>query len=309
MPTNNNLSSSIGAKEETHEPAAQPEAERARVQQELSERARDLDETRAENARLKSDVAELEAELNALAYSVSHDLRAPLRSVEGFSELLVKEHMAEMPETAQRFLQLVHRNAQEMEELLNGVLAYSRLLRQPLHREVVDIRAIAREAYDELGLGQAGRQVDFTTGDMPVCNADRALLKQVFVILLSNAVKFTRIREVARIEVGCVTSDARRVTGGKEHPTNDVPSLDTRHPASVTFFVRDNGVGFDSQRATKLFSLFRRYHHPDDYPGRGVGLAIAARIVKAHRGRIWAEAAEGRGASFFFTLGDASDAD
>jgi signal transduction histidine kinase len=220
------------------------------------------------------------SELEAFAYSVSHDLRAPLRAINGFSRILLEEHAPQLSDEAQHYLHLVRDNAQYMGQLVDDLLAFSRLSRQPLKLQRVACTDLVRQVLVELGHEHEGRRVDITVGELPVCQADPGLLKQVFVNLLANALKFTRQRDVAVITIGC------REDGG-EH----------------SYFVQDNGVGFDMRYASKLFGVFQRLHSSAEYEGTGVGLAIVQRIIHRHGGRVWAEAVVDQGATFYFTLG------
>jgi signal transduction histidine kinase len=220
------------------------------------------------------------SELEAFAYSVSHDLRAPLRAINGFSRILLEEHAPQLSDEAQHYLHLVRDNAQYMGQLVDDLLAFSRLSRQPLKLQRVVCNDLIRQVLVELSREHEGRSVDITSGELPVCQADPVLLKQVFVNLLANALKFTRQRDVAVITIGC------REDGG-EH----------------VYFVQDNGVGFDMRYASKLFGVFQRLHSSEEYEGTGVGLAIVQRIIHRHGGRVWAEAVVDQGATFYFTLG------
>lgn len=222
-------------------------------------------------------------ELEAFSYTVSHDLRAPLRAMNGFSHILVEDFGPELVPEAQHYLKLVQTNAQKMGQLVDDLLAFSRLGRQLLNQQIVYPAELARQVMDELSAEYANRPVKLVLGDLPPCKADRTLLKQVLVNLLSNALKFTRARDMAQIEVGVAP-----------------PALS---PAGfITYFVRDNGVGFDMQYVGKLFSVFQRLHRSEDYEGTGVGLAIVSRIIQRHGGRAWAEAALDQGATFYFSL-------
>jgi signal transduction histidine kinase len=226
-----------------------------------------------------ADLTAANKELDAFSYSVSHDLRSPLRAIDGFARILLEEHAPQLSPDAQRYLHLVRDNAQQLGRLVDDLLAFSRLSRQPLATRQVAPTAAVREALAELRPDQEGRRVDVALDDLPPCQADPALLKQVFVNLLANALKFTAGQDVARIAVGWCEQ------GG-------VP----------VYFVRDNGVGFDMRYAHKLFGVFQRLHRAEDYDGTGVGLATVQRIIHRHGGRIWAEAETDRGATFFFTL-------
>jgi two-component system, sensor histidine kinase and response regulator len=231
--------------------------------------------------------AELEAaneELEAFSYSVSHDLRAPLRHIDGFAKILIKSYSSEIPDEAQRLLMNVINSAQRMGQLIDDLLRLSRLGRQPLLKQPVRVSFLVQEALEDLHKEREDRTVEIRVGNLPDCYGDPALLRQVFVNLLSNALKFTRQRKEAAIEVGCQQSQTQPV-----------------------YFVRDNGVGFDMQYAQKLFGVFRRLHSSADFEGTGVGLSIVHRIIQRHSGRIWAEAKEDHGATFFFTLPSSPD--
>ncbi|MEA2527543.1 MAG: hypothetical protein QOF73_4770 [Thermomicrobiales bacterium] len=248
------------------------EAAIKRLNEELEERVR------ARTAQLTAANQELEA----FTYSVSHDLRAPLRGIDGFSRILVEDYGSILPDEAKRFLQIVRDGTVQMGRLVDDLLEFSRLGRQPLQTMTLLPAGIVARVLDDLHDERAGRQVEVTVGDLPACQADPALLKQVFANLLANAFKYTRGREPARIEVGALEGD--------------------RSAREQTYFVKDNGVGFDMAYASKLFGVFQRLHRAEDYEGTGVGLALVQRIVHRHGGQIWAEAEVDRGATFWFTL-------
>ena len=245
------------------------------------------EEVRMLNAELEERVqqrtAQLEEsnrELEAFSYSVSHDLRAPLRSVDGFSQALVEDFGAELPAEARRYLGLVRDGAQRMGALIDDLLAFSRLNRQSLQMTDVDMDRLVAGVIAELRAEAAGRRIEVGVGKLPPAQGDSALLRQVWVNLLSNAFKYTSRCDAARIEV-----EGWRTDDGVCH-----------------YRVRDNGAGFNMKYAHKLFGVFQRLHRAEDYPGTGVGLAIVQRILHRLDGRISAEGEEGRGATFIFTL-------
>ncbi len=238
------------------------------------------------NAELEQRVAERTAqlesanrELEAFSYSVSHDLRAPLRAADGFSQAVLEDYGPLLPEDGKRYLQTIRSSAQRMGALIDDLLAFSRLSRLPLARQPVNTNALVRDVLGDLRAACGKRQIEFKAGDLPACEGDPALLRQVWLNLISNAVKYTGKRMTAIVETGCQTQDSQQV-----------------------FYVRDNGTGFDMRYAGKLFGVFQRLHRAEDYEGTGVGLAIVQRIIHRHGGRIWAEAALDRGATFYFTL-------
>jgi len=253
----------------------------------VSSAIRDVTERKRTDEVLRERTAQLEAankELEAFSYSVSHDLRAPLRAIDGFSRILLEEYAELLPDDAKDYLKSVRGNAQQMGRLVDDLLAFARLGRLPIKKQTLDPAKLVRQSLDELRGEHDGRRLEITLGDLPPCDAEPALLKQVWTNLLSNAIKYTRGRELATIEVGC------RSDGG--------PS------GERTYFVRDNGVGFDMRYVDKLFGVFQRLHRDEEYEGTGVGLAIVQRIIHRHGGRVWAEARPGQGATFSFTLGE-----
>jgi signal transduction histidine kinase len=239
--------------------------------------------------RLKERSDQLEAtnkELESFSYSVSHDLRAPLRHVSGFIDILAREYGPGLDEQARRYMAVVTDASRKMGRLIDDLLAFSRTGRVELRRAPCRLDDLVAEAVRDLAPDLAGREVAWTIAPLPEVSADPSLLRQVFANLLGNAVKFTRARPLAHIEVG---SQA----GG---------------PGEVVVFVRDDGVGFDMTYVAKLFGVFERLHPAEEYDGTGVGLANVRRIVARHGGRTWAEGAVGVGATFYFSLPAAREA-
>ena len=239
-------------------------------------------ELEAANVDLEARTAQLEAsnaELDAFSYSISHDLRAPLRAIDGFARIVGEQHGDEVPERIRRYLDLIRKGAQDMGALIDGLLSFSRLGQQGLVLRQFAPEPLVREVVAELRAQQNGGSAGVVIGELPSVNADAVLLRQVFVNLVANAFKFTRGRDEARIDIGCREQGGERV-----------------------FFVADNGVGFDMLYVDQLFKVFQRLHRAEDYEGSGLGLALADRIVRRHGGRMWAEGEEGVGATFYFTL-------
>ena len=240
------------------------------------------DFTRELERRVESRTAELQEanrELETFSYSVSHDLRAPLRSIEGFARALEERAGPRLDPEDRRLLGVVTAASRRMTRLIDDLLAFSRSSRQPLSVATVDMRALAGEVWAEVEAQAAGRTLRFVLEDLPPARGDRALLRQVLVNLLANAVKFTRGRAVAEVRMGACAADD-----------------------GVEYHVRDNGAGFDPRHADQLFGVFQRLHSPDEFEGTGAGLAIVQRIVHRHGGRVWAEGRPDEGATFHFTL-------
>lgn len=252
--------------------------------------ARDItDEKRAQeaiqklNADLQRRTSDLEAanrELEAFTYSVSHDLRAPLRHIDGFSKLLIEEHAASLTGDAQRYLTRVREGTKQMGQLVDDLLNLARVGRKELTLQVTGLDSLVEEVLAQQKADTTGRKIAWKVATLPFVECDPALMKQVFANLISNAVKYTRPRPLAVIEIG-----AKHDNG-----------------ASIVF-VRDNGVGFSMKYADKLFGVFQRLHRPEDFEGTGVGLATVQRIVHKHGGEVWAEAELDKGATFYFKLG------
>jgi PAS domain S-box-containing protein len=256
--------------------------DRKRVEKALLERDCALT---AANEALKKQTAALaiaNKELEGFSYSVSHDLRAPLRTIDAFSRIIEEDHGSHLNSEAHRCLTVVRKAAGQAGELIDDLLEFSRLGRQEMSLRLVKMTDLAREAADDLIVLQAGRQIDLTIGDLPSCLGDRRLLKLVWNNLLSNAFKYTKGRNVCRIEVGWMPDDAS--------------------PEGVIYYIKDDGVGFDMRYVHKLFGVFQRLHRKEDFDGTGVGLANVQRIIQRHGGRVWAEGKVDGGATFFFSL-------
>jgi signal transduction histidine kinase len=235
--------------------------------------------------RVRERTAELQAankELDAFSYSVSHDLRAPLRAVDGYARMLEEDYGAELDAEGNRLLGVVRASSQQMGRLIDDLLAFSRLGREPLRTRPVQLDNLVHQIIDETRPSHNGRTIDFAVGNLGIAEADPALLKQALANLLSNAIKFTRDVDPAVIEVGC-----RNETAASLPPV---------------YYVKDNGAGFDMKYYDKLFGVFQRLHSTAEYTGTGVGLAIVQRVINRHGGRVWAESKLGEGATFYFTL-------
>jgi light-regulated signal transduction histidine kinase (bacteriophytochrome) len=233
-------------------------------------------------------------ELESFSYSVSHDLRAPLRAIDGFSRIILEDHAEPLSEKGKSYFKLIRDNAKQMSQLVDDLLAFSRLGRMALSKQTIDPAKIVRLCLLEMQKEQEGRQLEIVIGDLPRCQADSTLLKQVWTNLLSNALKYTRKRELARIEIGSKKEPRLLLKGQPPRPAE--AGMET------VYFVRDNGAGFDMKYAHKLFGVFQRLHRATDYDGTGVGLAIVQRIVNRHGGRVWGDAKPNQGATFSFTL-------
>jgi len=245
-------------------------ARRRRIEQQLAK----------VNADLQKRTIELEAsnkELEAFAYSTSHDLRAPLRHVAGYSELLQKHASSVLDEKGRRYVAMLLESAKRMGMLIDDLLAFSRIGRTETHNTLVSLEQVVREVLSEVERETDGRDIAWKVGALPSLHGDRAMLRVALSNLIANAVKFTRTRPQAEIEIGS--------TNGK--------------PDEVVVFVRDNGVGFDMKYVNKLFGVFQRLHRPESFEGTGIGLATVQRIVARHGGRVWAEGAVDGGATFY----------
>jgi len=232
--------------------------------------------------RVMERTAQLEAankELEAFSYSVSHDLRTPLISIQAFSRLLIQKYAAQLDVKGQSFLNAIQKSTRQMDQLINDLLSLSRLKRQDFTVSKIDIESLVKDIFYELKAINKGRKLKLILNNPPKCMGDPSMIRQVFMNLLSNAIKFTRKRASALIEVGGSITENEYI-----------------------YYVKDNGVGFDMADAEKLFGVFQRLHSADEYEGTGVGLAIVQRIITRHGGRVWAEGKLDTGATFYFTL-------
>jgi PAS domain S-box-containing protein len=244
----------------------------------------DITDRKQAEAEVKERSRQLEAanqELEAFSYSVSHDLRAPLRHIDGFAELLEAHAVPVLDEKGREYLRAISTSAQRMGRLIDDLLAFSRMGRAELNKRVVPLEALVRSVIDDLRPETEGRTIDWAVGALPKVYGDPALLRQVWFNLVANAIKYTQPRARATIEVGLAPEAGDRET---------------------VVFVRDNGVGFDMRYVGKLFGVFQRLHGVDEFEGSGIGLANVQRIVARHGGRVWAEGAVGRGATFYVAL-------
>jgi PAS domain S-box-containing protein len=233
--------------------------------------------------RVLDRTAELKAankELDAFAYSVSHDLRAPLRHIDGFMELLQKKAGKTLDEQSRHYMDVISDAAQKMGMLIDDLLSFSRMGRQAMSFQPVALESLVRDIIREYALDAAGRAIAWRIGELPVVGGDAAMLRLVLANLISNSLKFTRPRQQAQIEIGSLPGQA----------------------SEAVIFVRDNGVGFDMTYMDRLFGVFHRLHRADEFEGTGIGLANVRRIIARHGGRTWAEGQINQGATFFFSL-------
>jgi PAS domain S-box-containing protein len=255
----------------------------------ITERKRRELEISTLNKELGKRTTELEAsnkELEAFAYSVSHDLRAPLRHMSGFTMLLQKHSASRLDEKSQRYVGIVQESAKRMGSLIDDLLAFSRIGRAETHKAIVNMEQLVQEAVNEVRQDTEGRKIVWRVGALPALYGDRSMLRLALVNLISNAVKFTRTRPQAEIDIGC--------TGRKDD--------------RVVVFIRDNGVGFDMKYVNKLFGVFQRLHPTEAFEGTGIGLATVQRIAHRHGGSVWAEGVVDHGATFYFSLSDRKEA-
>ncbi|MBM4308148.1 MAG: histidine kinase, partial [Deltaproteobacteria bacterium] len=246
------------------------------------QRKRAEEETKKLNEELKLRAKELEAinrELETFSYSVSHDLRAPLRSIDGFSQVLLEDYSDKLDEEGKRSLQRVRAGSQRMGQLIDDLLKLSRVTRGEMRQELVDLSSMAKAALTEFQKSEPEREVECFVAEGAVTHGDGRLLRVVLENLLGNAWKFTVKRSQGRIEFGTTQEDGQKI-----------------------YFIRDNGAGFDMSFSDKLFGAFQRLHGTNEFPGTGIGLATVQRIIHRHGGRVWAEGVVDQGATFYFSL-------
>ena len=221
-------------------------------------------------------------ELESFSYSVSHDLRAPLRHIIGFSKMLLEEFGSTLDPGAQHYLDRIQAGTQKMGLLVDELLSLAKLGRHAIVRQAIRLNPVVEEVVTMLEPDIQGREVQWVIDDLPLVECDPVLVKQIFQNLLANALKFTRTRAPAIIQVNCT---------------------DNTRDGQLVFMVRDNGIGFNMKYVDKLFGVFQRLHRPEEFEGTGIGLATVQRIVQKHGGRVWAEGEVDKGAAFYFTLG------
>jgi signal transduction histidine kinase len=255
---------------------------RDQLQREVTERQRREEQIRKLNEQLEQQTADLEVanrELEAFAYSTSHDLRAPVRHMLGFTELLQKHAQPNLDDKSRRYLSTILNAARKMGALIDDLLAFSRIGRAESQEGTVNLGPLVQDVIDEMRPDTSGRNITWRIGALPTLHCDRSMMRLVFVNLIANAIKFTRPRAGAEIEIGTFENER-----------------------GVVVFVKDNGVGFDMQFSNKLFRVFQRLHGTEEFEGTGIGLATAYRIIHRHRGAMWADGAVNGGATFFFSI-------
>jgi light-regulated signal transduction histidine kinase (bacteriophytochrome) len=253
----------------------------------IAVRSGEVEALRMLNEELQQKVAARTAELSSaykdmenFSSSISHDLRAPLRRIEGFSQILRETYADKIDEEGRKLLDSIGGNVRRMDQLIMALLDLSKVSRQEMQLSDIDMERLARRAFDDLAHTFTGRSVNLDLKALPPARGDLVLIKQVFTNLISNSIKFTARKEAAIIEIGS-----------------------SREGTEIIYYVRDNGAGFDMHYADKLFVAFQRLHSAKEFEGTGIGLFIVDRIIRRHGGRVWAEGEVGKGAVFYFSLG------
>ena len=248
----------------------------------LTERIEKVRKLRSLNRELTRETVKLEDannELEAFAYSVSHDLRVPLRAIDGFSRIVIEDYEDKLDEEGTRLLNIVRENTKKMGQLIDDILLLSRAGRQEMNITGLDMSSLAKNIYADFYQDTHGRTIIFSVDDLPKAMGDRALITQVFTNLIGNAIKFTGEKDISKIEVGFNDDKEDNI-----------------------YYVKDNGAGFDMKYYDKLFGLFQRLHTQDEFNGTGVGLSIVQRIVSRHGGRVWGEGEVDKGATIYFSI-------
>ncbi len=242
------------------------------------EKVRSLTDLNEKLDREKEKLKDANKELDSFAYSVSHDLRVPLRAVDGFSRILIEDYEDKLDEEGKRLINIIRGNTLKMGQLIDDILQLSRVSRQDIKKSEIDMESLVRNIFEELKSSN-NRNIQLEVKHLPPAYADRTLIQQILVNLISNSIKFTRPRETAVIKVGAEKGEDENI-----------------------YYVRDNGVGFDMNYVNKLFGLFQRLHGQEEFEGTGVGLSIVQRIIRRHGGRVWGEGKVGEGATIYFTI-------
>lgn len=243
------------------------------------EKVRTLNKLNQELKRKAIKLEDANNELEAFAYSVSHDLRVPLRAIDGFSRIVIEDYENELDEEGVRLLNIIRENTKKMGQLIDDILLLSRAGRQEMNLNKLDMTSLAKNVYREFEQETNIRNIDFVVEDLPQVEADRALMTQVLTNLIGNSIKFTKKTENPKIELGYTAEEDNYI-----------------------FHIKDNGAGFNMKYYDKLFGLFQRLHSQEEFEGTGVGLSIVQRIISRHNGRVWGEGEVGKGATIYFSL-------